>query len=130
MISHMTVLGIDIGGSGIKGAPVDVRRGALTAERFRVDTPRPATPDAVIAGVGQVVAHFSWTGAVGITFPGVVCNGEVRTAVNLHDSWVGRDLPGLIDSTLHLPVVALNDADAAGVAEVAYGAAKNVAGVG
>src|SRR5688500_12299410 len=87
----MDVLGIDIGGSGIKGAPVDLRAGELTAERLRIPTPRPAEPAAVAAEVRRIVEHFAWTGPVGVTVPGVVNGGVMRDAVNLHEAWAGTD---------------------------------------
>src|SRR5436305_6618895 len=125
----MAALGIDIGGSGINGALVDARRGAPTTERFRLKTPKPAPPDAVVDVIGEVAAHFEHTGPVGVTFPGVVCGGVVETAVNMHKSWVGKNLPELVKDKLGLDAVALNDADAAAVAEAAHGAAKGVDGL-
>lgn len=125
----MAVLGIDIGGSGIKGAPVDTRRGKLVAERFRIETPQPAKPDAVVDTVGEIAKHFAWSGPVGVTFPGVVMNGRVCTAANVDKSWIGQDLPVLLRERCDLDAVALNDADAAGVAEVAHGCAKGARGV-
>jgi polyphosphate glucokinase len=125
----MAVVGIDIGGSGIKGAQVDTRRGRLTTERIRVATPRPAKPDAVIERVAKVALQVGGDGILGITFPGVVSAGIVRTAANMHPSWVGADLPALVTARLGRPAVAINDADAAGVAELAHGAAKGQRGV-
>jgi polyphosphate glucokinase len=116
------VLGIDIGGSGIKGAPVDVTTGKLTKERFKVNTPRPALPDAVAEAVRTVAAEFSWSGRAGITFPGVVTNGVIRTAVNLGPSWVGLDARAKFGSATGMQVEVLNDADAAGQAEMRFGA--------
>ena len=124
-----TVLGIDIGGTGIKGAPVEVRRGTLATERFRLLTPQPATPDAVVKSLREIVEKFTWHDRVGVTFPGVVQGGVVRTAANMDKSWVGTDFAGLIKSDLGLSAYVLNDADAAGLAEVAHGAAKRVRGV-
>ncbi|WP_214320318.1 polyphosphate--glucose phosphotransferase [Nonomuraea sediminis] len=112
----MEVLGIDIGGSGIKGAPVDVASGELTQERLRIPTPQPAKPEPVAEVVAKIVKHFSWSGPVGVTFPGVVMDGVVRTAPNLHAAWVGVDAGKLFDGAR-----VLNDADAAGIAEVAFG---------
>nr|BFE81716.1 hypothetical protein GCM10020093_043170 [Planobispora longispora] len=120
----MRVLGIDIGGSGVKGAPVDLERGELTEERFRIPTPVPAVPEAVAEVVGQIAGHFSWTGPIGVTFPGVVLDGITTTAANLDPGWIGRDARGLFSAATGQPVVVLNDADAAGLAEVAVGAAK------
>jgi polyphosphate glucokinase len=123
----MQIFGVDIGGSGIKGAPVDLDRGALAQERFKVLTPHPATPDSVADGVRQVVEHFGWTGPVGLTFPGVVTDGAtIRTAANVDKSWVDTDARALFSERLGgLPVTVVNDADAAGVAEMNFGAGKN-----
>ncbi len=124
----MEVLGIDIGGSGIKGAPVDVTTGKLTKERFKVNTPRPALPDAVAEAVHTVAAEFSWSGRAGITFPGVVTNGVIRTAVNLGPSWVGLDARAKLGSATGMQVEVLNDADAAGQAEMRFGAGAGETG--
>ncbi|GAB2866685.1 ROK family protein [Streptomyces deserti] len=123
----MQIFGVDIGGSGIKGAPVDLDRGDLAAERFKVLTPIPATPDAVADGVKQVVEHFGWTGPVGITFPGVVTGGAtIRTAANVDKGWIDTDARVLLGERLGgLPVTVLNDADAAGVAEMHFGAGRD-----
>lgn len=116
------VLGIDIGGTGIKAAPVDVATGALLAERQKLPTPRPATPDAVTAVLCQLVSDFSWTGQAGCTFPGVVGGGVVRTAPNLDPAWIGVHARDLLSKASGLEVTVLNDADAAGIAEVRFGA--------
>ncbi|GGW48333.1 polyphosphate--glucose phosphotransferase [Streptomyces xantholiticus] len=119
----MNVFGVDIGGSGIKGAPVDLDRGDLALERHKVLTPHPATPDAVADGVAEVIGHFGWTGPVGITFPGVVTGGITRTAANVDKGWVDTDAASLLGERIGgLPVTILNDADAAGVAEMTFGA--------
>ncbi|MFC7934185.1 polyphosphate--glucose phosphotransferase [Streptomyces cinereoruber] len=121
----MNVFGVDIGGSGIKGAPVDLERGALTEERHKVLTPQPATPDGVAGCVAEVVAHFGWTGPVGITFPGVVTGSTIRTAANVDKSWIDVDAGALIGGRIGgLPVTVLNDADAAGIAEMTFGAGR------
>ncbi|MBB5117239.1 polyphosphate glucokinase [Streptomyces eurocidicus] len=120
----MNVFGVDIGGSGIKGAPVDVARGELTEERFKVLTPHPATPDAVADRVREVADHFGWTGPVGATFPGVVVGGTTRTAANVDKGWIGRDAAALLADRLGGPVTVLNDADAAGLAEMTHGAGR------
>ncbi|MBD0706892.1 MULTISPECIES: polyphosphate--glucose phosphotransferase [unclassified Streptomyces] len=121
----MNVFGVDIGGSGIKGAPVDLERGALAEERHKVLTPQPATPDGVAGRVVEVVEHFGWTGPVGVTFPGVVTGSTVRTAANVDKSWIGVDAGTLLSERLGgLPVTILNDADAAGIAEMTYGAGR------
>lgn len=117
------VFGVDIGGSGIKGAPVDVELGALTQPRHKVLTPHPARPEAVAAAVREVVQHFEHEGPVGLTFPGVVVDGHTRTAANVDQSWLGLDAEKLFQEVLDGPAVVLNDADAAGLAEMAHGAA-------
>ncbi|PNG21095.1 polyphosphate--glucose phosphotransferase [Streptomyces cahuitamycinicus] len=123
----MQIFGVDIGGSGIKGAPVDLDKGDLAQERHKVLTPHPATPDAVADGVRQVVGHFGWTGPVGVTFPGVVTDGAtIRTAANVDDSWIDTDARALLGERLGgLPVTVVNDADAAGVAEMHFGAGRD-----
>ncbi|MDX2853126.1 polyphosphate--glucose phosphotransferase [Actinacidiphila glaucinigra] len=120
----MSVFGVDIGGSGIKGAPVDLGRGELAEERFKVLTPHPATPDAVAECVKQVVDHFGWTGPVGATFPGVVTHGMTRTAANVDKGWIDMDAAGLLSQKVGCAVTLLNDADAAGMAEMEYGAGR------
>ncbi|MFI6816344.1 polyphosphate--glucose phosphotransferase [Nonomuraea sp. NPDC050328] len=119
----MNVLGIDIGGSGIKGAPVDLATGELAADRLRIPTPHPAKPDAVAEVVGQIVAHFGYTGPVGVTFPGIVIDNVVKSAANVHHSWIGVDA-----GTLFGGAVVLNDADAAGVAELTFGEGRGRTG--
>ncbi|MFI6496738.1 polyphosphate--glucose phosphotransferase [Nonomuraea typhae] len=116
----MEVLGIDIGGSGIKGAPVDVVAGRLTQERLRIPTPQPAKPAPMAETVAQIVDHFSWTGPVGVTFPGVVMDGVVRSAANVHHSWVGVDAADLFEGAR-----VVNDADAAGLAELRFGEGRS-----
>jgi polyphosphate glucokinase len=124
----MKVLGIDIGGSGVKGAVVDTRKGVFVTDRLRLATPRPATPKAVGKVVGQIVEHLDWRGPAGITFPGVVNRGVIHTAANLEPEWVGVDAETVFSDVIERPVAVLNDADAAGVAEQAFGAARKVAG--
>ncbi|MDO0912074.1 ROK family protein [Streptomyces sp. DT2A-34] len=123
----MQIFGLDIGGSGIKGAPVDLDRGDLAQERFKVLTPHPATPDGVADGVKQVVEHYGWTGPVGLTFPGVVTDGStIRTAANVDRGWIDTDARALFSERLGgLPVTVVNDADAAGVAEMHFGAGRD-----
>jgi polyphosphate glucokinase len=117
------VLGIDIGGSGIKAAPVDVTTGALSAPRVKVATPRPALPDPIAEAVKGLVAGFGWTGPAGIAFPGVVIGGVTHTAANLDPAWIGLDARALFAKATGLTVSLLNDADAAGIAEMKFGAA-------
>ncbi|MFE4518917.1 polyphosphate--glucose phosphotransferase [Kitasatospora sp. NPDC056783] len=121
--------GVDIGGSGIKGAPVDLARGALTEERYKVLTPQPSAPEAVVAAVCEVVRQFDHHGPVGLTFPGVVVDGRTRTAANVDKGWIGLDAEGLFSQALGMPATVLNDADAAGVAELAHGAGRDEPGV-
>ena len=124
-------LGIDIGGSGVKGAPVDLTAGELAADRRRIDTPQPATPDAVADVVAQIAEHFAdetGNSPVGITIPGIVRHGVMHSAANIDKSWIGTDVQRLFGERLGRPVAVLNDADAAGVAEKRFGAAKDVPG--
>jgi polyphosphate glucokinase len=118
----MHALGIDIGGTGIKAAPVDVTSGKLLADRQKIATPRPALPDAIADVVKQLTTSFGWSGPVGITFPGVVIDGVTRTAPNLDPAWIGLDAGALFSQAAGNPVHVLNDADAAGVAEMTFGA--------
>jgi polyphosphate glucokinase len=124
----MQALGIDIGGTGIKAAPVDVAAGKLLADRQKIPTPQPAKPDAVADVVHQLSTAFSWSGPVGITFPGVVTDGEIRTAANLDPDWIGVSARDLLGKAAGNPVKVLNDADAAGVAEMTFGAGVGVRG--
>ncbi|MCU1470967.1 MAG: hypothetical protein JWQ39_2116 [Glaciihabitans sp.] len=122
--------GIDIGGSGVKGAAVDLATGELVQERIKVATPHPATPSAVAETVAKVVAQAGWDGPVGITMPSVIIGGVVRTAANIDKSWIGTDARALFAQALGgREVTVLNDADAAGMAEDRYGAAKDLDGL-
>lgn len=125
----MHVFGLDIGGSGIKGAPVDTVTGTLLTERVRIPTPQPATPDAVLATAAAVVRQAGWHGPIGCGFPAVVKDGIVCTAANIALEWIGYDLGAGLQRTLGQPVQAINDADAAGLAEVRWGAGRDVDGV-
>lgn len=125
----MEILGIDIGGSGIKGAPVDLETGQLTRDRYKVLTPQPATPKAVAKVVVQLVEHFAWEGPIGCTLPTVVRRGVVFSAANIDKSWVGVDGEKLLSKATGLPVALLNDADAAGIAEMQFGAGRDRRGV-
>ena len=124
----MQVLGIDIGGTGIKGAPVDVATGKLLADRQKIATPHPSTPEAVSDVVKELAGSFGWTGATGITFPGVVTGGTVQTAANVDKSWIGTDAAALFGKAIGSAVTVLNDADAAGVAEMTFGAGAGMRG--
>jgi len=118
----MRALGIDIGGTGIKAAPVDVTTGKLLADRQKIDTPHPALPDPVADVVKQLTTSFNWSGPVGITFPGVVADGVTRTAANMDPAWIGLDAAALFAKATGNGVRVLNDVDAAGVAEMTFGA--------
>ncbi|MCL2454291.1 MAG: ROK family protein [Micrococcales bacterium] len=123
--------GVDIGGSGIKGAPVNLTTGELAADRVRIPTPQPATPSAVAATVAEVVGRFGLDPQVpvGVTFPAVITHGVARSAANVDDSWIGTDVQQVVGAATGRSVLAVNDADAAGLAEVVYGAARGVDGV-
>jgi polyphosphate glucokinase len=125
----MAILGIDVGGSGIKGAPVDIDTGGLLAERQRVPTPQPSTPAAVAEVIAGMVTGFGWTGRIGVTYPGVVKAGVTLTAANVDPGWIGTDADDLLTRATGCPVTVLNDADAAGLAEVRYGAGRGHPGV-
>ncbi len=131
MSHHDLAFGIDIGGSGIKGAPVDLKKGAFADDRLRIPTPQPATPDAVAATVAEIVDSFDLDKKVpiGVTFPAVMLHGVAQSAANVDDSWIGTDAQELFSRATGRSVVAVNDADAAGFAETQYGAAKGVDGV-
>jgi polyphosphate glucokinase len=115
-------LGVDIGGTGTKAAPVNLSDGTLLAERVKLDTPHPSEPDAVAAVVNELVRGFSWTGPVGITFPGVVIDGVAKTAANVDKTWIDTNAEELFGRVTGLPVTVINDADAAGLAEMTFGA--------
>lgn len=121
----LKILGIDIGGSGIKGAIVDVTTGNLVTERHRIPTPQPSTPDAVADVVNELVQHFDYSGPIGVTFPAVVKGGVTLTAANVDASWIGADAEGLFEERTGQSVLVLNDADAAGIAEFTFGAGQN-----
>jgi polyphosphate glucokinase len=123
--------GVDIGGTGIKGAVVEVASGLLTTERKRVLTPQPATPEAVARVVGRLVAEAHWQGDIGATFPAVIKHGIAQSAANVDPSWVGTDADKVFTDAVGAgsEVIVLNDADAAGIAEARFGAAKGVSGV-
>jgi polyphosphate glucokinase len=124
----MQAFGIDIGGTGIKGAPVDLASGKLLSDRKKIATPRPATPDAVTEVVKEVTQSFGWTGITGATFPGVVLNGTIRSAANVDKTWIGTDAAALFTKAIGTDVAVLNDADAAGIAEMTFGAGVGVKG--
>jgi polyphosphate glucokinase len=121
--------GIDIGGSGMKAAPVDVRTGELTADRYKIATPQPATPHAMAEVVTELVEHHKWEGPVGVAFPAVIRHGVAYSAANVDASWIGTDADALFTKASGHDVHVVNDADAAGLAEMRYGAGKGRDGV-
>jgi polyphosphate glucokinase len=125
----MEVLGVDIGGSGIKGAPVDTVKGVMTTERFRIPTPQPSAPEAVAETVAEIARHFDWQGPIGCTFPAIIKNGVMWSAANVDDAWIGTDGRSLLAEKTGCPVNVLNDGDAAGIAEMRFGAGKGHDGV-
>lgn len=124
-----TGFGLDIGGSGIKGAVVDLDSGELVGERHKVLTPQPSTPEAVAEAVAEVTGHFGWGRPFGATFPAPVTAGVARTAANVDASWVGTNIEEVLGRATGLAVTAMNDADAAGVAEASFGAARGHRGL-
>lgn len=125
----MKILGIDIGGSGIKGAPIDITEGKLVAKRHRIPTPQPSLPDAVADVVAEIAKHFAWQGPIGCTFPAIIKNGVAHSAANVDDAWIGANVQQLIADKTGAPVMVINDADAAGIAEMEFGAGKGYTGV-
>ncbi len=124
-----TILGIDIGGSGIKGAMVDIAKGELATERIRIPTPEGARPADVAETVGQLVSRFQYQGLVGAGFPAVVLHGVVKTAANIHASWIGQNVDRLLSKASACTVLTGNDADVAGLAEMTFGAGRDQKGV-
>lgn len=132
MAKHGLPLGIDVGGSGVKGAPVDLSTGEFAAKRMRIDTPVPSTPTAVAAVIAQVADHFDdvrGDSPIGVTIPGVVTHGVVRSAANIDKLWLDFDAEPMLEKVLEHDIILVNDADAAGVAELHYGAAKGQRGL-
>ena len=126
----MDVLGIDIGGTGIKAAIVNTKNGQLLSERFRLDTPKPSTPEAVADIIKEIVDHFNWSDDVGCTFPSVEIEGKAKWSSNLDEAWKGLQIDDLFSercNDLHFEI--LNDADAAGIAEMRFGAGRHKSGL-
>lgn len=123
------MLGIDIGGSGIKGAIVNTKTGALLSDRFRIETPKPATPEAVAKVIQEMVTHFDWKNAVGCSFPTTIVDGKCIHSGNLSEKWLHVKVDKLFKKECNLPFYISNDADLAGLAEVSLGAAKKEKGV-
>lgn len=127
--SGALAFGIDIGGSGMKAGPVDLATGTLAADRHKILTPQPATPAAMAEVVGELIAHFEWSDKVGVAFPAIISHGVARSAANVDKSWIDTDVDALFTAVAGQPVHVINDADAAGLAEVRYGAGKDRDGV-
>ncbi|MBN9798836.1 polyphosphate--glucose phosphotransferase [Pseudonocardia alni] len=123
--THALGFGIDIGGSGIKGAPVDLHKGRLAADRVRIPTPQPSTPEAVAETVTQILDEFDWRDSFGCTFPAVVQHGVTRTAANVDRAWIDCDAAAVLRRVTGRDALLVNDADAAGVAEAGFGAAAD-----
>ncbi len=121
------ILGIDVGGTGIKGAIVDVERGVLVTERIRILTPQPATPKAVAATIQKLIDELAYQGPVGVGFPAIVRRGVAGSAANIDDSWIGTNIEAILEEKTGLPFFAVNDADAAGIASMAFGAGRKYA---
>jgi polyphosphate glucokinase len=121
----METLGIDVGGSGIKGAVVDIKAGELVTDRYRISTPKPATPQAVIETIEAIIRHFDWHGPVGCGFPAAVKDEIVKTASNIDNSWIGVNASAQIENETGCPTHLVNDVDAAGFAEAEFGAGQN-----
>ena len=121
--------GIDIGGSGMKAAVVDLDTGELVSERIRIPTPKPATPDAMAAVAAELVRRHGWSAPFGVGFPGIVHHGVVHSAANVDDAWIGVDADRVFTEACGVDVAMINDADAAGLAEVRWGAGRDVPGV-
>lgn len=125
----MQALGIDIGGSGVKGSVVDLAHGELVGERIRLETPSVSTPAAIAPLVAEIVSTLKWSGPVGCTFPGIIYHGVVKTSANMDKSWMDVNGVHLFERYTGRPVKLINDADAAGIAEMSYGAGRNQSGV-
>ena len=125
----MKILGVDIGGSGIKGAPVDTAAGLLLEERYRIATPKSGAPKAIAKTLKKLVDHFEWKGVIGCGFPAVVQNGIAKTASNIAPKWIGTDAAQLFAETTNCQTCVVNDADAAGVAEMKFGAGRDQKGI-
>lgn len=123
------VLGLDIGGSGCKAAIVDISKGEFLTERFRLETPQPSTPKAVAQTVKSIIEHFNWKGKVGVGFPAIMKNGVAHSAANIHKEWYATNVEKILAEAINLPVKATNDADAAGIAALRFGAGKGQKGI-
>lgn len=125
----MHILGLDVGGSGIKGAIIDTEKGEMVSERHRIPTPQPATPELVVETIAKIAEHFDWKGEMGCGFPAVIKDGVVRTASNISPRWIGLSGKAMIEHATGCKVCLVNDADAAGLAEVTFGAGRGREGL-
>lgn len=124
----MNILGIDVGGSGIKGAPVDIETGKLLAERIRIKTPKSGEPEPMAEVVSQIAQSFNWTGPIGIGFPAPIKGGVTMMAANVSEKWVGTNADALFTNITGCECTMINDADAAGLAEMSFGAGRGQPG--
>lgn len=129
MADKHTVLGIDVGGTGIKAALIDVRNGALLTEKLRILTPKPANPESVARVISEAIRSFQYSGPVGCGFPSVIDQGKVKTATNLDPAWIDLDVVSFLSQQTGQPFYVLNDADAAGLGEIHFGAARDKSGL-
>lgn len=127
-MQDFNILGVDVGASGIKGAIIDIRTGTMLTERLRLPTPDPSTPAAMAATFSELVQSFSWNGLIGVGFPAIVKNGVAQTAANIDKSWIQTSIEATFSAASGCPVKVLNDADAAGIAEMHFGLGKDVEG--
>ncbi len=125
----MRILGVDIGGTGIKGAIVDTDTGTMVTERKRIETPKPATPEAVAESLRELVNYFQWNGPIGCGFPATIHHGQAYSAANIDKTWINTAVDELFSKTTGCPVFVINDADAAGICEIKFGSGKDVKGV-
>ncbi len=122
------ILGIDVGASGIKGALVDTKTGELLTERFRVEMPQPSTPENAAIAINEILQHFNYKGRIGMGFPSVIKNGIASTAANLDKTWIGCNVPDIVKNATGCETIVVNDADAAGMAEMRFGVGKGKMG--
>jgi polyphosphate glucokinase len=122
----MEIFGIDVGGSAIKGAPINTETGVFLKDRYKIETPTPAKPEAMGKAVAELVNHFGWKGRIGVGFPSVVKKGICYSAANIHKSWIGANIEEIFNEATGCPIKAINDADAAGIAEMRFGAGKGI----
>lgn len=128
-MAEKTIVGVDVGASGIKGAVVNIETGELLTERHKLPTPNPATPDAMADTFAELLKILDWKGPVGCGFPAIIKKGVAYSAANIDKSWIGVNVEEIFGKTSGCEVIALNDADAAGIAEMSFGMGKDMQGV-